>query len=106
MKIVKIMLVVAPLFVATACVGPMELVNTLGYFFVDGVTEAKTGKGLIDNTVSTVLSQDCKVKNIFKDGGNLCNENKNKNMNKGVKDGNLHNRDSDSKVNEKSRLEK
>ena len=60
----------------TGCAGPLEIVNTLGYFFVDGVTEAQTGKGVIDNAVSTVVGKDCKVKNVFKSKEKLCIEQK------------------------------
>jgi len=97
----KILVLLTILPLAGCTFAPLELVNTLGYFFADGITEAQTGKGIVDNAVSGVMNKDCKVKNIFKNEEKLCK----KNNKEGFIDEDRHDRSSHNETDGYNRME-
>jgi len=51
-----------------------QVFGSLGWFAVDSVVEAETGKNVTDNVVSGVTGKDCALKKVFKDGETVCKE--------------------------------
>ena len=51
-----------------------QVFGSLGWFTVDSVVEAETGKNVTDNVVSGVTGKDCALKKVFKDGETVCKE--------------------------------